>query len=156
MLKQPLPARTRKRTGAAMLAVLMCAGTWAAWAAQPAQPAQPAKAARTAQPAKSAQPAQKVADVHYVTHASSQDILTPPTYPKAAGNTSGSVVLELLVGADGRVKDAQIVKSTPAGVFDQAALAAARTWYLSPGSRDRGAIEERLRTQIDFIAPEKK
>jgi TonB family protein len=48
-------------------------------------------------------------------------------------------VLELLVGADGYVKDAQVVKSTPAGVFDQAALEAARKWYVSPASRDHGA-----------------
>jgi beta-lactamase regulating signal transducer with metallopeptidase domain len=56
MLKQPLPARMRKRTGAAMVAVLMCAGTWAAWAAQPAQPAQAARAPQAAKAAQSRRP----------------------------------------------------------------------------------------------------
>jgi TonB family protein len=60
-------------------------------------------------------------------------------YPKNALNANGSVVLELLVGADGYVKDAKVVKSTPAGVFDQAAIDAALTWYVSPESRERGA-----------------
>jgi len=144
MMKQPLPARKQRLGGAVMVAALMCAGTWAAWAAQPAQA--PAQQAKVAQPA----------DAPFIQHISTQDVLTPPTYPKNALNVSGSVVLELLVGADGHVKDAKVVKSTPPGVFDQAAIDAALTWYVSPGSRDRGAIEERLRTQVDFVAPEKK
>jgi TonB family protein len=149
MLKHPLPARTQKRTGAAMIAVLMCAGTWAAWAAQPAQPAQ------GAQPARQAKVAQ-TADAPFINRVTSKDILTAPTYPKSAGNVNGSVVIELLVGADGYVKDVQVIRSTPAGVFDQAAIDAARKWYVSPGSRDHGAIEERLRTEIQFLAPDKK
>src|SRR5262245_59375493 len=55
-----------------------------------------------------------------------------PIYPSAArdAKTSGVVVLEVTVGTDGRVLDAQVMRSIPE--LDQAALDAVRQWEYVP------------------------
>lgn len=60
---------------------------------------------------------------------------TAPVYPKQAREQglSGSVELEIEIGADGRVRSVRVLKSTPAKVFDEAALAAIREWLFKPG-----------------------
>lgn len=76
----------------------------------------------------------------------------PPRYPAAAvaGKQSGRVLLKLLVGADGRVKDAVVEKSVPAGVFDEASLVAARQWTFDPRLKDGKPVEGWVRVPIDF------
>jgi protein TonB len=57
----------------------------------------------------------------------------PPVYPPAAqaAGISGTVVIEVVVGADGRVTDARVVRSIP--LLDRAALEAVRQWvYVAP------------------------
>jgi TonB family protein len=133
MLKRPLPARTRKLSGSLAIALLMVAASYAAWAAQPATPA----AAR--------------APVPYLTHLDVVDRMDPPVYPAdaEAKGVTGSVVLELLVGVDGNVKEAKVVKSQPAGVFDQAATDAALKWHIVSALEGK-PVERRVRTQVDF------
>jgi TonB family protein len=55
-----------------------------------------------------------------------------PIYPPAARDAkiSGTVVLQVTVGADGRVLDAQVLRSIPE--LDQAALDAVRQWEYVP------------------------
>jgi protein TonB len=55
-----------------------------------------------------------------------------PEYPQLAvqARLSGIVVLQLLVGEDGRVKTAEIVRGQP--LFDEPALAAVRQWRYAP------------------------
>ena len=139
MLKQPLPARTRKLTGSLLVALLMTAGCYAAWAAQPAKPAA------------------SEAAVPWLTRVEKIDNMTPPRYPAdaEAKGITGSLVLELLVGVDGKVKEATVVKSEPAGVFDQAAIDAALTWDLRSALEGK-PVERRVRTQVDFTLDNKE
>jgi protein TonB len=53
-------------------------------------------------------------------------------YPPEAlqARVQGVTILELLIGADGKVKDAKILRSIP--MLDQAALDAVRQWEFTP------------------------
>jgi len=57
-----------------------------------------------------------------------------PEYPPAAfkQGLAGSVRLRLAVDAEGRVSEALVVQATPPGVFDTAAVTAARKWRFKP------------------------
>lgn len=56
----------------------------------------------------------------------------PPAYPDMAreANVDGTVMVQALVGKDGRVKDVKIVKSIP--MLDQSAMDAVRRWVFKP------------------------
>lgn len=61
-----------------------------------------------------------------------------PTYPvlaKAEG-TEGMVKVRYGVSVDGRVVNAQIDTAEPAGVFEDAALTAVRSWRYNPALKD--------------------
>jgi TonB family protein len=77
---------------------------------------------------------------------------TPPRYPLQALRQaqSGQVVLLVDVDAQGRVSHVQVERSTPAGVFDDAALAAARGWTFSPRREDGKAAAGRVRVPVWF------
>lgn len=55
-----------------------------------------------------------------------------PEYPDIArqANVDGTVLVQVLVGKDGNVKDAKVVKSVP--MLDAAAVAAVRQWVFKP------------------------
>ncbi|MEL1266022.1 TonB family protein [Pseudoxanthomonas putridarboris] len=76
----------------------------------------------------------------------------PPRYPAAAvaGKQGGRVLLKLLVGTDGRVKDAVVEKSSPAGIFDEASLTAARRWTFEPRIQGGKPVEGWVRVPIAF------
>jgi len=69
--------------------------------------------------------------------------LLQPTYPKQAldKKVSGRVLLKVLLGTDGRVKDAHVIESVPTGVFDQAALDYARKGRFPPVLEDGKPVE---------------
>ena len=56
----------------------------------------------------------------------------PPEFPDAArkADVSGTVMVQALIGRDGRVKDTRVVESIPA--LDGAAVAAVRQWEFKP------------------------
>ena len=56
----------------------------------------------------------------------------PPQYPDIAreANVDGIVIVQALVGKDGKVKDTRVVKSIP--MLDAAALAAVKQWVFKP------------------------
>src|SRR5262245_38146602 len=56
----------------------------------------------------------------------------PPVYPPIAqsARVSGVVIIEATIGADGKVKDAKVLKSIP--LLDQAALDAVKQWVFTP------------------------
>ncbi|WP_168171110.1 M56 family metallopeptidase [Rhodanobacter sp. B04] len=56
--------------------------------------------------------------------------ISQPVYPRAAllRGVEGQVVIEFRLSADGGVVEPRVVSAEPAGVFDQAAVAAIRTW----------------------------
>ncbi len=66
-----------------------------------------------------------------------------PVYPRAAleDNVSGEVRVRITVDAKGKVADAVILESAPAGVFDDAALAAVRRWRFKPAEVDGQPVE---------------
>ena len=55
-----------------------------------------------------------------------------PVYPPIAqsARVSGVVIIEATIGADGRVKDAKVLRSIP--LLDQAALDAVKQWQFTP------------------------
>jgi protein TonB len=55
-----------------------------------------------------------------------------PVYPPIAqsARVSGMVIIEATIGADGRVKDAKVLRSIP--LLDQAALDAVKQWVFTP------------------------
>jgi periplasmic protein TonB len=57
---------------------------------------------------------------------------TTPTYPDIAreAGVDGTVMVQALVGKDGKVKDTKVVKSIP--MLDQSAVAAVRQWVFKP------------------------
>lgn len=56
-----------------------------------------------------------------------------PIYPAGASLQEGSVVLRFLISATGEIENVAVVRSTPPGVFDEAALAAYSKARFSPG-----------------------
>ena len=56
----------------------------------------------------------------------------PPDYPEIAraSGTEGTVLIQALVGKDGKVKDTKVVKSVP--VLDDAAVKAVKQWVFKP------------------------
>lgn len=104
----------------------------------PAPPAPPATHATPAAPAAPATP-----------------VMLPPQYPAgaAASGQDGRVMLKLLVGIDGRVKDVVVEQSEPAGVFDAGTVEAARAWVLEPARKDGKPVEGWVRVPVEFKAP---
>jgi protein TonB len=76
----------------------------------------------------------------------------PPEYPKAAlaKHLEGDVRLRLSVDAEGRVIEAIVVQSNPAGIFDEAAIAAARQWRFKPIGKKGSGIEANATVDIVF------
>ena len=78
-----------------------------------------------------------------------------PAYPTAAraGKIGSDVKLHVLVGADGSVKDARVVTSHPAGIFDKVTLDAARKWHYSPARNGQGqAVTAYVMVPVTFKA----
>jgi len=72
---------------------------------------------------------------------------------RAAG-VEGTVVLDLIVGEDGRVRDIQVTQGLPNGLT-QAAIAALRECRFSPGEKDGKAVPVRVRGfKIQFVLSE--
>ncbi|MBW8807596.1 MAG: energy transducer TonB [Lysobacter sp.] len=86
-----------------------------------------------------------------------QTIVSPaPVYPNKAlrAGLSGSVEIEVVVGADGMPLSARIARSSGHRALDEAALAAVRSgWRFQPRVRDGEAIEAVARVAIDFVLP---
>jgi protein TonB len=76
----------------------------------------------------------------------------PPEYPPGAlqKGIQGDVRVRITVAADGRVKSATVVNSSPAAVFDRAALEAVRRWRFKPLSVNDPGIEATVTTEILF------
>lgn len=81
----------------------------------------------------------------------------PPTYPKAAldQGISGKVVLRVEVDATGAVGDVSVLSSTPAGVFDEASIAAAKRWTFEPARRNGTAVASALKIPMTYEMNEK-
>lgn len=78
--------------------------------------------------------------------------LTPPKYPVSAfeQGISGKVVLRVDVNAEGRPANITVIASTPAGVFDEVSVAAARQWTFEPAIRNGRPVAAALRIPLTF------
>ncbi len=62
----------------------------------------------------------------------------PPEFPAEAskkGISTGSVKAKLIIEADGKVSDVEIVEAEPKKVFDRAVKAALMEWKFEPGEK---------------------
>ncbi len=73
-----------------------------------------------------------------------------PSYPEEARNArvDGKVILQALVGEDGRVLDTRVVKSIP--LLDEAAMAAVRQWRFEPGKSKGKPVEMWIDVPVQF------
>lgn len=79
--------------------------------------------------------------------------LTQPAYPMSAirNNEEGALSLSILIGIDGRVREAKVVQSSGSAKLDQAAINEAKTkWHLKPATRDGVPFEEWLTLRVVF------
>jgi periplasmic protein TonB len=79
--------------------------------------------------------------------------LTQPTYPMSSTRSSeeGALLLDILVGADGHVRDAKVSRSSGFERLDQAALSEAKQhWRLRPATRNGVGFEQWLTLKVVF------
>jgi TonB family protein len=74
-----------------------------------------------------------------------------PVYPEnlAAAGTTGGVILELIIGGDGQVKKADVMRTSHTE-FANAAQAAVLRWQFVPAQKDGVAVESRWRIAVNF------
>jgi periplasmic protein TonB len=95
-------------------------------------------------------------DPEPVIHAASidpQNPLTQPPYPMSSRHLAeeGALLLDILVGADGHVRDAKVSHSSGFERLDQAALSEAKQhWRLRPATRNGMAFEQWLTLKVVF------
>lgn len=75
-----------------------------------------------------------------------------PTYTSEAlsQKVQGTVVLELVVQADGRPSDIRIIRSLDPGGLDQQAIIAASQWRFEPGRRAGKPVDVLVTLMLDF------
>jgi periplasmic protein TonB len=76
----------------------------------------------------------------------------PPQYPRDAARSgiTGWVQLEVMVNADGSVRNAKVVDSKPRGIFEAAAVQAVMRWKFKPKIQDGKPVEQRGSQKIEF------
>ncbi len=76
----------------------------------------------------------------------------PPGYPRIARRKGyeGTVVLEVLVGREGRVSDLRLFHSCGHTVLDEAAADSVRSWLFDPGKLDNDPVEMWVKVPIRF------
>lgn len=79
-------------------------------------------------------------------------VQTPIEVPASARarNLSGRLVLSLLIGKDGTVRQAKVLEAEPPGVFEAAALAAVRTWEFDPATYHGQPVEVWATLPVQF------
>jgi len=75
-----------------------------------------------------------------------------PQYPARARarGVEGQVTVSLLIDATGRVADARVTDSVPAGTFDEAALSAVRQWRFTPAEYEGRPVSMRASQVLEF------
>lgn len=78
--------------------------------------------------------------------------MATPTYPAEAKRKGieGWVDVSFLVATDGSVREVQVSKAEPQGVFDQAAMDAVKQWRFEPPLRDGKPISQRTAVRLRF------
>ena len=79
--------------------------------------------------------------------------LTQPAYPMSSRRLgeAGALALDILVGADGHVRDAKVSQSSGYDRLDQAAVSEAKQhWHLRPATRNGVPFEQWLTLKVVF------
>jgi protein TonB len=78
----------------------------------------------------------------------------PLVYPEAAkeAGVQGVVIIEALVGVDGTVQDARVLRSIP--LLDEAALDAVHSWIFAPTFLNGIETEVVMAVTVNFTLPE--
>lgn len=139
MLKNPLPAPSRRIAGLAAVAIASLTAAGAAWAIQPS----PAPARVTAAPV-------------WISRPDGADIAG--VYPAAAlaQNLTGNVLMACHVEADGHLSDCKVLRETPieAG-FGEAVLKVAHRFQMAATDRDgQPTAGTDVRIPIRFVVPQ--
>lgn len=76
----------------------------------------------------------------------------PLVYPEDAAKNAikGYVIINILIGKDGKVEIAKVLESQPTGVFDQAALDAVYSWRFSPARYKGKPVKMWAKQKIRF------
>lgn len=74
-----------------------------------------------------------------------------PVFPEnlAAAGTVGGAIVELVIGADGKVGHATLLRASHPE-FGAAAVAAVQQWVFAPAQKDGAAVESRWRIAVNF------
>ena len=77
---------------------------------------------------------------------------SPPRYPRMAvkQGITGTVLLKLMVTSSGKPKDIRVIKASPPGIFDRAALQAVRSWVFEPATYQGRAVNMEATLPIHF------
>ena len=75
----------------------------------------------------------------------------PPVYPVIAqqARVEGMVIIEAIVGVDGRVTEAHVLRSKP--LLDEAALAAVRQWEFTPTTLNGVPVPVIMTVTVNFM-----
>jgi TonB family protein len=92
----------------------------------------------------------KLGDYVYVEELPEAVTKVQPDYPELArsANVDGLVLVQALVGKDGRVKDAKVVKSIP--MLDAYALAAVKQWVFKPALSNNKPVAVWVAVPVHF------
>lgn len=73
-------------------------------------------------------------------------------YPQEAAKKriKGYVIVNLLIGKDGSVEIAKVIASSPAGVFDDAALRGVRSWRFAPAKYKGNPVKVWAKQKVRF------
>lgn len=79
-------------------------------------------------------------------------MMPPPSYPKIAfeQRIGGKVMLRVDVDSEGRATNVRVLEATPAGVFDDVTVAAAKQWTFEPAIKDGKAVASALKIPVTF------
>jgi protein TonB len=101
-------------------------------------------------PATAAAPAPKPPAAVDVTAAKIIKRVTPVVGSEVPPKTSGFVIVKFDIGENGRVSNVAVVESTPAGIFDDAALTAVRKWVYEPRKENGVAVTSQAKARLVF------
>ena len=75
-----------------------------------------------------------------------------PKYPRIARRKGyqGTVLIEVLVNREGRVKDARLLQSSGHSILDKAALGSVKTWIFDPAMKGEEKVEMWVKVPVRF------
>jgi len=76
--------------------------------------------------------------------------VTPVVGSDVPRKASGFVIVKFDIGENGRVANVAVVESTPAGIFDDAALTAVRKWVYEPRKENGVAVASQAKARLVF------